>query len=108
MVNATIITTEPERANLALGTKSVDENEVETVTPSNHFTTGLSADGSEPATHYIASGFFNDEELNVLLNSDIDWKVRFGKEPSVFIEEDGLKIVVQVEVPIEEVNPITE
>ena len=93
MVNATIITTEPDKANMALWTKSVNEEGGEIITASEHFTTGLSVNGSEPATHYIASGFFNDEELNVLLNSDIDWKIRFGKEPSIFIEEEGLKMI---------------
>ena len=106
MVNATIITTEPDKANLALGTSTLAEDGVTlVVTPSNHFATGLSADGLEPATHYIASGFFNDEELNVLLNSDIEWKVRFGKESSEFIEEEGLKMVTPTE---EETNPVEE
>ena len=43
------------------------------------FTAPLSADGTEPATHYVSSGWFFNEELDKIVN-DVAWPntVKFG------------------------------
>ena len=98
--NATVIVSaaDQQKANELLGASVTDEEGNVTVTPSNHFTTGLSADGTEPATHYIASGAFNNDELNVLLNDkSVDFFVYFG-DVQAAKDANGLTMVEYVPV----------
>lgn len=85
----TIITTEPEKARLALGTKHEDG----TITPSGHFQVGLSSDGYEPPTHFISSGIWDDEEITILDNSGIDIVKVYDGEPQLVLNEQSLEII---------------
>jgi hypothetical protein len=62
------------------------------VTPNtNVFVTGLSADGTAPATHYVTAGPFDNSELNKALNQQaVPFWVSFGPEPDF----NGLQQVV--------------
>ena len=59
------------------------------------FVAGLSADGTEPATHYVTSGPFDNDQLNQL--TDATWKktIRFGDDWQAAIAELNLKTVVE-------------
>ena len=61
------------------------------VTPNfNVFVTGLSADGTAPATHYVSAGPFDNSELNKALNQQaVPFWVSFGPEPDF----NGMQIV---------------
>ena len=58
------------------------------------FATALSADGTEPATHWMSSGPFNNDELNRICN-DVAWprKVYFSQDWQAAIDAHGLKVL---------------
>lgn len=58
------------------------------------FVAGLSADGSEPATHFVTSGPFDNDQLNQL--TDATWKktIRFGTDWQAAVVELGLQQVI--------------
>ena len=58
------------------------------------FVTALSADGTEPATHWMSSGPFDNEELNRICN-DVAWprRVTFGQDWQLAIEAHGLMVL---------------
>jgi hypothetical protein len=58
-----------------------------------HFTAEYSETGSEPATHYVDSGFWFDSEMDMIVN-ETEWPkiVRFG-DPQQAIDALGLKKV---------------
>ena len=58
------------------------------------FVTALSADGTEPATHWMSSGPFDNTELNRICN-DVTWprRVSFGQEWQLAIEAHGLMVL---------------
>ena len=60
------------------------------------FATALSADGTEPATHWMSSGPFSNDELNRICN-DVAWprKVYFGQDWVSAIAAEGLMQVVE-------------
>ena len=60
-----------------------------------YFFTGLSADGTEPATHFVTNGYFGDDELAKIVN-DVTWpsKVYFGDFQDA-LNEAGLKLINQ-------------
>ena len=66
-----------------------------------YFTAPLSADGSEPATHYWSTGYWFNDELDRIVN-DVTWPrvVRFG-DAQTALADMGLQ---QVE-PVEPVEP---
>ena len=55
-----------------------------------YFTSGLSADGSLPATHFWSTGYWFDSELDKIVNT-VTWSktVKFG-DPSVALAEMNL------------------
>lgn len=61
------------------------------------FTIRLSEDGQEPATHYAASGWFYNEQLDYIANQEF-WarSVRFGNDLSAHLEAEGLKQIIDV------------
>ena len=61
------------------------------------FATALSADGTEPATHWMSSGPFNNDELNRICN-DVAWprKVYFGQDWQAAIDCRVLKLIADV------------
>lgn len=66
------------------------------------FNTGLSADGTEPATHYMTSGPWDSAELSRVCNPAPDgfaweYRIAFGQDWQSFIDSLGLKMVVPVE-----------
>lgn len=66
-----------------------------------YFTAPLSADGSEPATHYWSTGYWLDSELDLICN-DVTWPrtVKFG-DAQTALADMGLRQVQMVE-PISE------
>ena len=68
------------------------------------FTAPYSADGREPATHYVSSGYFLDSELDFIVN-DATWKkkVKFG-DASQALADLGLQPVVPVETQEPEIS----
>ncbi|NTU49759.1 MAG: hypothetical protein HGA87_02510 [Desulfobulbaceae bacterium] len=59
------------------------------------FTLGYSADGQEPATHYIANGWWEPDDINKIMAGDFDWPctVRFGAMADV-LEALGLQPII--------------
>ena len=59
------------------------------------FVAALSADGLEPASHFITSGPFDNDQLNQF--TDAEWKktIRFGDDWQAAIAELNLKTVVE-------------
>lgn len=72
-----------------------------------YFNLGLSADGTAPATHFVTSGPFSNEELNTALNqSEVKFWVSFGISPDynemqVIAEEvqEALQVAQEVVEP---------
>ena len=66
-----------------------------------YFTAPLSADGSEPATHYWSTGYWYDEELDRIVN-EATWPrtVKFG-DAQAALQSMGLQ-------PVQMVEPISE
>lgn len=58
------------------------------------FNTALSADGTEPATHWMSSGPFDNTELDRIVNS-ATWprKVYFGQDWQAALAAEGLALV---------------
>lgn len=72
------------QAQLLFGTDGVPNT--------NIFDNGLSATGELPATHFIASGPFDNDQLNLLVNDiTIEKKVYFGDDGFNAIAAEGLK-----------------
>jgi len=84
-----IVTAENKQAMLDLLT-------VEGVTP-ELFTVGLSETGQEPATHYISTGYFYNEELNRIINSGLVSTIYFV-EPENAMTEAGMQVISVEEV----------
>lgn len=66
------------------------------------FNTGLSADGTEPATHWISSGPWSNEELDKVCNQSPDgfewpYQISFGQDWQGFIAKLNLQMVVSAE-----------
>lgn len=61
-----------------------------------YFTTGLSADGTPPATNYVTSGPFENGELDHIAN-DVTWPrtIYFGSDTQAALDRAGLKIVAE-------------
>lgn len=62
------------------------------------FNTGLSADGTEPATHWMSSGPWLNDELDKVCNQSPDgfewpYQINFGTEWQTYIDSLGLKMV---------------
>lgn len=57
------------------------------------FSTALSFSGSFPATHYMSSGAFNNDEMEKIVNL-VDWpnKVYFGQDWQAAVDNEGLKL----------------
>ena len=58
------------------------------------FVTSLSADGAEPAAHWMSSGPFDNSELDRIVNT-YTWpkKVYFGQDWQAAIDAHGLKVL---------------
>ena len=58
------------------------------------FATALSADGTEPSTHWMSSGPFYNSELDRIVNT-YTWpkKVYFGQDWQAAIDAHGLKVL---------------
>ena len=58
------------------------------------FATALSADGTEPVTHWMSSGPFYNTELNRICNESA-WprKVYFGQDWQAAVAAEGLKML---------------
>jgi hypothetical protein len=63
-------------------------------TTTDHFTVGYSSDGNEPITHYVDSGWWYNEELDLIVN-DVTWerKIFFGNDLQAVLDQLGLLIV---------------
>ena len=62
-----------------------------------YFFTGLSADGTAPATHFVTNGYFDDDELAKIVN-DVTWprKAYFGPLDTT-LAQAGMKLVTAPE-----------
>lgn len=69
------------------------------------FEVPLSVNGSLPATNFMSSGPFNNEEIQAIVN-DAAWpnKVYFGQDWQAAVASEGLQ-TIQPEVPEEPVTP---
>lgn len=67
------------------------------------FTTPLSETGEAPATHWMSSGWWYDEELDNICNV-YTWpkRIYFGSDWQAAIAKAGLMVVVPVEEPVDE------
>ena len=63
-------------------------------TSTDHFNVGYSADGNEPITYYVDSGWWYNEELDLIVN-DVTWskQVFFGDDLQSVLTELNLQIV---------------
>ena len=69
---------------------AADQLAAQELLSSKYFLTGLSADGTTPATHYVSAGPFDNDELNKALNQQtVPFWVSFGPEPDF----NGMQIV---------------
>ena len=61
------------------------------------FATALSADGTEPATHWMSSGPFDNSELDRIVNT-YTWpkKVYFGQDWQAALTAEGLQLIADV------------
>ena len=60
------------------------------------FSAGLSVDGKLPASHWLSSGAFNNDELNKICNECIwDKKVLFGQDWQSILINENLKLIVE-------------
>lgn len=70
-----------------------------------YFQASASADGLAPATAWLTSGPFSNEELQVICNQVL-WqkKVYFGNDPQAALAAEGLMLVQEQpeEVPVEQ------
>ena len=58
------------------------------------FNTGLSAVGTEPATHWMSSGPWLNEELDKVCNQSAwPYQINFGTEWQTYIDSLNLKMV---------------
>lgn len=59
------------------------------------FNTGLSTDGTEPATHWMSSGPFDNTEMDKICNT-VTWpkKIYFGQDWQSAIAAEGLQLCV--------------
>ena len=73
------------------------------------FTTPLSATGEAPATHWMSSGWWYDEELDNIVNV-FTWpkQIYFGSDWQAAIEKAGLMVVVPEEPATEPVDEVAE
>lgn len=64
----------------------------------NLFSIRLSESGQEPATHYAASGWFLNEQLDYIANQEL-WArtVRFGDDLDAHLTDAGLQQIVATE-----------
>jgi len=64
-----------------------------------YFQVGLSADGKAPATHWITSGFIDDEEINAMLPNIVNgWAIKVGRDSMASLLADkGLQKVEVVD-----------
>ena len=92
MINATVIINDKPAADAAIGAE--------------YFTTELSVDGTSPATHWVASGEWDVDVFNTLINASLWKRVNIGDGLAI-IAEEGLKIVEPVieEPQTEEPSP---
>ena len=66
------------------------------------FTVGLSESGQSPATHWMSSGPFNNDELDKICNQTAwPYLIKFGQDWQSAISTFSLKIV---EIPSNSVN----
>ena len=74
---------------------SENQSKAQAIAGADTFVAGLSADGKQPATHYVTSGPFDNDQLNQL--TDATWKktIRFGDDWQAAIAELNLKTVVE-------------
>lgn len=70
---------------------------------SGYFPTPLSADGAEPATHWMGSGPWDNSELDYMVNeSGWSFQMYFGQDWQAALTAAGLQVVQVVEPPAEE------
>ena len=76
---------------------AADQAQAQSDLGDGYFTAPLSADGTEPATHYWSTGFWFDDELDRIVN-DVTWPrtVRFGDAQAALAAE-GLMPVTPAE-----------
>jgi hypothetical protein len=72
-----------------------DKTAAQTDMGAGFFTVALSADGSEPATHWMSSGPFENAEMDAIVN-DYTWPkvVHFGQDWQAAIATENLQMVV--------------
>ena len=70
----------------------------------NYFNTACSPTGEPPATNYVTSGPFSNEELDFMMN-EAAWpkKIYFGMDFQSALTKAGLQLVVEPNPPME--NP---
>ena len=76
---------------------AADQAQAQSDLGEGYFTAPLSADGTEPATHFWSTGFWFDDELDRIVN-DVTWPrtVRFGDAQAALVAE-GLMPVTPAE-----------
>ena len=73
---------------------SENQSKAQAIAGADTFVAGLSADGTQPATHYVTSGPFDNEQLNQF--TDAEWKktIRFGDDWQAAIAELQLQGII--------------
>ena len=73
---------------------SENQSKAQAIAGADTFVAGLSADGTEPATHYVTSGPFDNDQLNQF--TDAEWKktIRFGDDWQAAIAELQLQGII--------------
>ena len=73
---------------------SENQAKAQAIAGADTFVAGLSADGTQPATHYVTSGPFDNDQLNQF--TDAEWKktIRFGDDWQAAIAELQLQGII--------------
>jgi len=72
------------------------------------FNTPLSSTGEFPATNWMSSGWFLNDELDRICNTGVnafswDYQISFGDDWQSTLDYLGLKIIIKTETPVDEI-----
>lgn len=71
-----------------------NQDKAQEIAGADTFVSGLSLDGKQPATHFITSGPFNNDQLNQLTDAEWEKTIRFGDNWEAAINELNLSQVM--------------
>lgn len=73
---------------------TANQTKAQDIAGADTFLMALSADGLAPATHYVASGPFSNDQMNAFTDATWPKVIRFGTDWQAAITEKNLMVVV--------------